>query len=145
MKKLDFCFCVLFYITESMIQWYYGRGNCHFVARKVLMHVLPNFSLLITKIYRKLSKLCLVRSVLIVNTARRYIAVFNKNTVCSTVTFNTAVYFWYRYTPHHFWWWTFLSTRRARNKIATRSSIMEGGLNSAVFTDRPHCLLCRAL
>ena len=45
------------------------------------MHVLPNFSLLITKICTKLSKLCLVGSVLIVNTARRYNAVFNKNMV----------------------------------------------------------------
>jgi len=34
-----------------------------------------------------------MESVQIVNTARRYTAVYKENTVYNTVTFNTAVYF----------------------------------------------------
>jgi len=66
------------------------------------MYVLSNFSLLITKICIKLSNLCLMGSVLIVDTARRYTTVFNENTVYNTVTFNIAVYFRYWYTAHHY-------------------------------------------
>jgi len=41
-------------------------------------------------------------NVLTVNTTRLYTAVFNENTVYNTVTFNTAVYFRYWYTVHHY-------------------------------------------
>jgi len=57
----------------------------------MLCHILYSYE----SIYTKLSKLCLAESVLMVNTARRYTAVFNKPTV-----YNTS-HHEYRYTGWH--------------------------------------------
>jgi len=39
-------------------------------------------------------------SLLKISIAERYTAVFRKPTVHNTVTFNTAIFFWYRYIAH---------------------------------------------
>ena len=65
--------------------WYWraynGRG-CQLLLDKWLWMFCQNFSLLITKTYMKLSRLCLVESELIDTCAcqRQYTVVFNKNT-----------------------------------------------------------------
>jgi len=53
--------------------------------------------------HTKRNKLCHDESLLNINTARRYAAVFRKSTVYNTVTFNTAIFFLYRYTAHPYY------------------------------------------
>jgi len=44
--------------------------------------------------------LCHDETLLKISTARWYTMVFSKPTVYNTVTFDTAVFFWYQYTSH---------------------------------------------
>ena len=50
--------------------------------------------------YTKWNKLCHDERLLNINTARLYTTVLRKSTVYNTVTFNTAIFFLYRYTAH---------------------------------------------
>ena len=42
-------------------------------------------------------------SLLKISTARRYTTVFSKPAVYNTIIFNTAIFFWFRYTPHPYY------------------------------------------
>jgi len=52
------------------------------------------------KICMRWSNLYHDESILNISTTGRYTVVFSKPTVYNTVTFNTAIFFWYRYTAH---------------------------------------------
>jgi len=87
-----------------------ARRGCHVADIYVGVWVYADDLLLISSTcsdLHRMAKICMRwsnlyhdESILNISTAGRYTAVFSKPAVYNTVAFNTAIFFWYRYTAH---------------------------------------------